>query len=258
MNIVNFPGLNLTFNISPLAFNLWNINIYWYAICIVLGIVISLLLISKAKENYDIKFEDFLEILILSLVFGIIGARLYYVIFKFDYYKNNLTQIFNIRDGGLAIYGGIIFGAISAYCICKKKNVKVLDFFDYISPYLAFSQAFGRMGNFFNIEAYGIETKNLLRMGINSNIGYIEVHPCFLYELVACIIIFVFLKIIQKNRKFKGEIISLYLILYGLIRYFIEGIRSDSLMLLNFKISQIISIVFIIIGMYIQKHRVKE
>lgn len=258
MNVITFPGLNLTFNISQIALSIGNVDIYWYAICIVFGIVISLILCSKTKENFEIDFEDLLEILIFSLVFGIIGARLYYVIFKLDYYLNNLSQIFNIRDGGLAIYGGIIFGATTAYIVCKKKQIDVMNFFDYICPYVALSQAIGRWGNFFNLEAYGIETNSFFRMGLISKFGYIEVHPCFLYEFIACLLIFVFLKIMQKRRKFKGQIFSLYLLLYGIVRLFIEGIRSDSLMIYGFRISQIISILFIILAIYLIRKRKKD
>lgn len=251
MNTITFPEFNLIFNISKIAFSIGNIDIYWYAILIVLGIIISLILCSKSKQNYEINFENFLEIIIFSLVFGIIGARLYYVIFRIDYYKNNLYQIFNIRDGGLAIYGGIICGVITSYIICRKKRIDIIDFLDYSCPYLVLSQAIGRWGNFFNIEAYGTETKTFLRMGVFSQTNYIEVHPCFLYESVACFIIFILLKLIQSKRKFKCQVFSLYLISYGMIRFLIEGIRIDSLMIYNFRVSQIISVFFITIGVYI-------
>ena len=258
MNTISFPEFNLVFNISKIAFSIGKIDIYWYAILIVLGIIISLILCSKSKQNYGINFEDFLEVIIFSLVLGIIGARLYYVIFRIDYYKNNLYEIFNIRDGGLEIYGGIISGIITSYIICKKKRIDIIDFFDYSSPYLVLSQAIGRWGNFFNIEAYGTQTKVFCRMGIFLQANYIEVHPCFLYESIACFIIFILLKLIQNKRSFKSQIFSLYLILYGFIRFFIEGIRIDSLMLYNFRISQITSIMFISIGVYILiKHKIK-
>lgn len=251
MNIVTFPEFNLTFNISRIAFSIGNIEIYWYAVCIVLGIIISLILCLKTKENFGINFEDFLEAIIFSLIFGLIGARIYYIIFRSAYYVDNPIQIFNIRDGGLAIYGGIICGAIVAYKVCKKKQISVIDFFDYICPYLALSQAIGRWGNFFNVEAYGTETSSFFRMGIFIENRYREVHPCFLYESLLCILIFSILVTIKNKRRFKGEIFGLYLILYGIIRFFIEGIRSDSLMIYNFRISQITSIGFIIFGFFL-------
>lgn len=258
MNIVTFPGFNLELNVPQIAFSFGNIEIYYYAICIVSGIIISLFLCSKAKENFEINFEDVLEIMIFSLVFGIIGARLYYVIFNLENYVSNPSKIFNLRDGGLAIYGGIIAGAISAYLICKKKKIDVLDFFDYICPYLALAQAIGRFGNFFNVEAFGEETTSLFRMGIYLGNEYREVHPCFLYEFVACILIFVALRIVQKKRIFKGQIFSVYLISYGLARFLIESIRSDSLMLYSFRISQIVSIIFIIYGMYLYINKISQ
>ena len=262
MNIVSFPGLNLTFNISQIAISIANIDIYYYAVFIVLGIVISLILASKSKENFGIDFENFLEILIFCLIFGIIGARLYYILFRLDYYLKSPSKIFNIRDGGLAIYGGIIFGAITAYIVCNRKKINVTDFFDYICPYLVLSQAIGRIGNFFNIEAYGKETTNIFRMGIYVENVYKEVHPCFLYEFISCILIFICLRFIQKKRKFKGQILSLYFILYGIIRFFVEGLRIDSLMFFNFKISQIVSIAFIALSVILclknKKYRIKE
>lgn len=259
MNVVTFPEFNVIFHISKVAFSIKNIDIYWYAVCIVFGITMSLILASKTKENFGIDFEDLLEIIVYALILGIIGARLYYVIFKLEYYLSNPTEILNIRDGGLAIYGGIITGIILIYIICKHKKINTMDLFDYICPYVALSQAIGRFGNFFNVEAYGIETNIFTRMGINSNAGYIEVHPCFLYEFIACIIIFFILRIFQKKRMFKGQIFSWYLILYGICRFFIERIRIDSLMLFNLKISQIISILFVILGIVIvQKCRKKS
>lgn len=248
MNSVTFPEFKLIFNISQIAVTIGNFEIYYYAIFIVCGIIISLILASKSKENFGISFENLLEIMIISLIFGVIGARLYYVIFKLDYYIKNFDSILNIRDGGLAIYGGIIFGGFTACMVCKKKRIDIMNFFDYIAPYLVLSQAIGRIGNFFNIEAYGIETSSLFRMGIYSKGTYMEVHPCFLYEFTACILIFIILRVMQKKRVFKGQILSLYLILYGISRFFIEGIRADSLMFLKFKVSQIISIIFVIIG----------
>ena len=181
--------------------------------------------------------------MIEAIFIGIIGARLYYVIFNFNYYINNPKAIFNIRDGGLAIYGGLIFGLLFILLKCKIKEINVYNFLDYIIPYVPFSQSFGRWGNFFNIEAYGYETNNIFRMGIHTPKGYLEVHPVFLYESIFNFIIFLILIKLQKNRKFEGQIFYLYLLLYSGIRMILESIRTDSLMLLNFRISQILSII---------------
>ena len=182
---------------------------------------------------------------------GIIGARLYYCMFNFKFYLANPTKIFAIRDGGLAIYGGIVFGIIIAFIISKIKKINFADLMDYVAPYLALTQGIGRIGNFFNVEAYGVETQNVFRMGIFKNGNFIEAHPCFLYEFVACIVIFIVLKFLQKRRKFEFQIFSTYMILYGLTRFFIEVLRVDSLYLGSIKISQVVSLVFVVIGIII-------
>lgn len=281
MNKVVFPTFNLEFEFSPIAIEFGNLQIYWYSICIVSGIVISLILMYFSNKKHGIKYEQIIEIMIFTLIFGIIGARIFYVVFNLDYYLNNISEIFNIKGGGLAIFGGIIAGAITAYILCKRSKINFLDFCDYLVPYLALSQAIGRIGNFFNIEAYGIETNNIFRMGIETISGYTEVHPCFLYEMIGCLLIFIILKILESkqlcyenNKKniqegntnstcnikkvhCKGEIFSFYLILYGTIRFLIEGVRADSLMLLNIRISQLIAIIMVIFGISIYINNIK-
>ena len=157
-------------------------------------------------------------------------------------------EIFNIKSGGLAIYGGIIGGAITAYIYCKKKQIKIIPLLDQIVPVLALSQAIGRWGNFFNIEAYGAQTNNIFRMGILENGIYKEVHPAFLYEAIADFIIFIILITLNKKRQKTGETTLLYLILYSFVRFFIEGIRIDSLMLYNIKISQLLSVLIFVVS----------
>ena len=199
------------------------------------------------KNRYNIKFEDVIELLLFILPIGVICARLYFVIFKFDYYIANPAEIFNIRNGGLAIYGGIIGAIITLIVYCKKKKIKILDMLDLLAPYLALGQAIGRWGNFFNMEAHGTLTNNIFRMGIIENGKYIQVHPTFLYESICTLIIFIILYIIRNKRKFSGEIIFTYLTLYGIIRAIIENLRTDSLMFGSFRISQILSIVLSIV-----------
>lgn len=238
MSIVELPGLNLKFEFSKIAFSVFGIEIYKYAVCIVLGIVLTLILCRLSKENYDVEYDFVLENFIVGMIFGTIGARIYFVLFHLEFYKQNLLQIFNLRDGGLAIYGGLIFGAISIIINCKIKRKDILNFFDYIVPFLAIAQCVGRLGNFFNIEAYGYETQNIFRMKIENNF---EVHPVFLYESFSTFLIFIILRIMQKKRKFKGEITSFYLIFYSGIRMILESLRTDSLMLFNWRISQVLS-----------------
>lgn len=249
MNIVRFPGLNLEFKFSKIAFEIFGASVYKYAVCIVLGILIALVLCRIAKEKYDVEFEFVLENFIIGIFFGVIGARLYFVIFNLNYYSKNIIEILKIRDGGLAIYGGLIFGVIAVVTNCKIRRKDILNFLDYIIPYVAIAQCIGRFGNFFNVEAYGYQTNSIFRMGIQTLDGYIEVHPTFIYEAFATFVIFILLKIFQKRRKFKGEIFLLYLLFYSGIRSILEGLRTDSLMLFNYRISQILSIVIFFISL---------
>lgn len=260
MNKITFPGIGLELNIKKIAITIGNINIHWYAIIIVLSILIAIILCKKNDGKYGIKFDNILEMLVFALPISIITARLYYVVFNWSYYSKNILEIFNIKNGGMAIYGGLLGGMITCYIYCKIKQINFLDLLDNIVPCVALAQSIGRWGNFVNVEAYGKETNLPLRMGIIESGVYKEVHPTFLYESLATLIIFLmlFLKKDEK-RKFKGEIFYLYIILYSFIRIFIEGIRIDSLMLYNFRISQILSIVlFVVFCIIISKKYVKK
>ncbi len=255
MNIVKFPGLNLEFEFSRIAFSIFGISIYKYAVCIVLGIIVALMLCRFSKEKFDIDFNFVLENSIIAIIFGTIGARLYFVLFNLDYYSKHISEIFNFRNGGLAIYGGLILGGLAILIYCKIRKKDILNFLDYIIPYVAIAQCFGRFGNFFNIEAYGYETTSFIRMGINTINGYMEVHPTFLYEAIATFAIFVILRFVQNKRKYKGQVFLWYCLLYSLIRTFIEGLRTDSLMFGNFRVSQILSIIILIISISIMIYR---
>lgn len=263
MNTVTFPGLNLEFKINKVAFNFFGIDIYNYAICIVLGIIIALFLCKKSKDNYYIKWENVIDIMLFSIVFGILGARLYYVIFNLEYYLVNPLQIFNLRDGGLAIYGGLITGIFVIFKLCKKYKISTLDFLDYIVPFVAIAQSIGRWGNFFNVEAYGYQTTSLLRMRIFNLSGFQDVHPVFLYESIANLIIFIILRNLQSKRKFEGQIFLLYIMLYSGIRMILENLRIDSLMFFGVRISGVLSIVVFLCSAYILmkktiKNRIKQ
>ena len=167
--------------------------------------------------------------------------------FDLKYFIKNPMQIFNIRTGGLAIYGGIIGGIITCIVFCKKRKINILDLLDYLAPALALGQAIGRWGNFANIEAYGVETTLPWRMGIYEANKYVEVHPTFLYESIATFIIFIVLMKKGKSRKFSGELTYIYCMMYGLERLIVEGLRTDSLMLGPIRISQLVSFVILII-----------
>lgn len=247
MNKVTFPALNLNLYINRIAFKIGNMPIYWYAVFIVFSICLVLFLCKKKEGKYNIYFQTIIELSIFVLPISILCARLYYVLFNLNYYVKNPMQICNLQDGGLAIYGAILGGIATIYFYSKRKKICFIDILDYIAVYLPLAQAIGRLGNFFNIEAYGTETTSFFRMGIIKNGNYIEVHPTFLYEIVANIIIYVFLSQLEKRRKYKGQITCWYFLLYGIARTIIESLRIDSLMIDNIKVSKMLSI-FIVIG----------
>ena len=249
MNLIKFPGLNLEFNISKVAFEVFGIKIYWYAILIVTAIILALIIFRKRNGLYDIRFNDILDLSLYAIPIAIVCARLYYIIFNLEYYMQNPKEILSIRNGGLAIYGAIIGGLITLIIFCKKKKINVLDLIDYVAPGLVLGQAIGRWGNFVNVEAYGTTTNSFLRMGIIESGKYIEVHPTFLYESIACFAIFIILLLMKNKRKFKGQIACTYFILYSLERFFVEGLRTDSLMLGNIRISQILSAIIFIVSL---------
>lgn len=246
METVTFPFVNLTLQLNPIAFKVWNIPVYWYAIIIVASMVLALFLCYKKSGKFGITFETILDLSLWLFPISFIGARLYYVLFNSQDYLD-WTQIFNIKDGGLAIYGGIIAGAIVCYFFCKKRKINLWNLLDYLVPYLALAQCLGRFGNFINVEAYGTATQLPWKMGIflNGEIQY--VHPTFLYESIATFFIFILLSLRSRNRRFSGEITYLYLILYSFARFFIEGLRIDSLYFMNFRVSQIISAILFVL-----------
>lgn len=248
MNEIRFPGFNLILSVPKYAFQIAGVNVYNYAVCIVIGVIIALILARISKNKFEIEFDEVLENIIYALFFGVIGARLYYVLFNLKQYIENPIEILNFRDGGLAIYGGILLGSITLCIGLKIKKINILNFFDRIVPYVAIAQAIGRWGNFFNVEAYGIETKSILRMGIFKNNIYSEVHPMFLYESLLNFILFFVLIKLQGNRKFKGQVLLGYLIGYSMFRMILESFRIDSLMIFNFRVSQILSIIIFLVA----------
>lgn len=242
LKTINFEGLGISFHINNVLFDLNGFKIYWYAIFIIIGIIFSLLFCKKDNGKYHVDFEDILELYLFILPISIICARLYYVLFKLDYYLINPLEILNIRNGGLAIYGGIIGGIITIILFCKKKGLNKLDILDYLAPYLPFGQSIGRLGNFFNEEAYGTETTNIFRMGIFKSGAYIQVHPTFLYESICTFIIFIILLKKKDKRDYPGQLTYLYFFLYGVTRSIIENLRTDSLMFKTIRVSQLLSI----------------
>lgn len=245
---VSFPNLNLFFNINPIAFSFGTINIYWYGILIAFAVILGLTLAKFKNGKYGIYFEDVEEFVLWALPISIVFARLYYVIFSWDVYKDDLISILKVWNGGLAIYGGIIGALITAIIYCKVKKIKIFDLLDYTIPLLALGQAIGRWGNFFNREAYGVEANSFFRMELLQRSGeYISVHPTFLYEFCGLVIIFVVLNLVK--RKFDGEVTALYFLLYGILRSGIEWLRADSLLIGDIKVSMVLSIIFAVFAL---------
>lgn len=242
---------------NPILLQIGGIKIYWYSILIIVGILISTLLINIETKKFKINKNITSDLIFNTIMIGCIGARLYYVIFNFSYYKTNLISILKIWEGGLAIHGGIIAGAIYIIYFTKKHKLDTLRIFDMIVPGLLVAQAIGRWGNFFNQEAHGplttlthlknMHIPNFIIKGMNINGNYYI--PTFLYESIWCIIgLIIILSLRNKNIFKKGYITSMYLIWYGIGRFIIEHLRTDSLMLNTLKQAQIISIVMILLG----------
>ena len=240
MHNIAFPSLGLYFNINPIALSIGNIDIYWYGIIIAVSVIIGLIITKLLDGKYGIKYGTVEEFVLCAIPVSIIFARLYYVIFSWESYKDDLLSVFKIWNGGLAIYGGIIGAILTAFIYCKVKKIKVFDLTDFCIPLLALGQAIGRWGNFVNREAYGIESNSFFRMELLQRNGeYSSVHPTFLYESFGLLIIFAILMIF--NRRFSGEKTALYFFMYGLLRAGVEWLRADSLMLFNVKVSFVLS-----------------
>lgn len=247
--------------------NLGVVSIHWYSIILFIAILVGSDLIIKEAKRHGFEEDFIVNLLFLGIIIGIVGARVYYVIFNFDYYRSNLTEIFKVWNGGLAIHGGIIAGLIVAMVTCYKKKINLFKILDYIVVGLILAQAIGRWGNFFNGEAHGPVTTlaylNNLHlpqfiidgMYINGNY-YI---PTFLYESVWCFTGFIIMLVLRRKKFMKiGYLTSFYLIWYGVERFFVEGMRTDSLMLFSFKMAQLVSLGMVIIGIILFIYSLKK
>ncbi len=256
MTSVSMFGLD--FYIDPVAFTLpigekgW--DVYWYGILIALGFLLAFIYGMNRAKHLGISTDKLLDGVIITTPIAIICTRAYYIIFS-----DNLTfaDFFNFHDGGLAIYGGIIGAMIGAIISCKVRKFNLLDTIDLVAPGLFIGQAIGRWGNFFNQEAFGTNTdlpwgmysEGSSHSTLSNGMSVLEdgfdptlpVHPCFLYEFILCTIGFLILNYMLTRRKFKGQLILSYGVIYGVGRGFIEGIRTDSLMLGSLRISQVLS-----------------
>lgn len=242
---------------NPIFLDLGFVKIYYYSVILLVAFLLGGFVGIKEAKKHNISKETMLDLYFYLIVFSLIGARIYYVIFNLDYYLQDPISIIKVWEGGEAIHGGIIAGVITIYYFGKKHKLNPIKLTDILAVSLALGQAIGRWGNFMNGEAHGPITtlSHLKDMHIPHfiiNGMYIEGNyyiPTFLYESLFCLILFVTLYIIRKRKNTKiGLITSLYLIFYGIERFIVEGLRTDSLMLLNLKMAQLVSIIMIIIG----------
>ena len=243
---------------NPVAFSIGSFEVRWYGIIIALGILIAMTLVSINAKKKNLNFDVILDLFLWCFPFAIIGARAYYVLFELENY-HSFWDMINIRQGGLAIHGGIIGAFLTAFIYCKVKKVDFLAYADIVAPAFILAQGIGRWGNFFNQEAHGGQVTNefiskfpeFIQRGMYINGAYY--HPTFLYESIWDIFVAILLMIILYNitDRYKGVVISAYISLYSLGRFFIEGLRTDSLMFFGLRIAQIVSILGIVISIFL-------
>ena len=260
---INFPNLGIYLDHVGKNISIFGFSIAYYGIVIVTGMMIAIWIAQREAKRTGQNPEQYLDLAMIGIAAGILGARIYYVIFAWDYYKDDLLSIFNIRQGGLAIYGGIIGACIAVVIYSRKKKQNFSLLMDTASMSIVFGQIMGRWGNFFNREAFGDYTNNLLAMqlpvsAVRANeitqkmwdhvvtvngVEYIQVHPTFLYESLWNVGVLLFLFWFRKRKKFNGEVFLMYLIGYGLGRIWIEGLRTDQLLLpvVGLPVSQLLS-----------------
>ena len=248
---ISFPNLGIYLKNVGKSIDLFGIEIAYYGIIIGTAILLGFWIAAREAKRTGQNPENYLDMWIIGVIAGIVGARLYYVIFSWDMYKDNLLDIFNLREGGLAIYGGVIAAVISVLVLAKVKHLSAPQIFDTIAMALLNGQMLGRWGNFFNREAFGGYTDSLFAMRLPldavrssdvteqmrrhieriDGVSYIQVHPTFLYESLWCMVLLIILFAYRKHKKYEGELFLMYLFGYGLGRFWIEGLRTDQLLL---------------------------
>ena len=251
---VTFPGLGIELDINRVAFSIGSFNVYWYGILIATGLLLAVLYAYFNAHRFGVDRDKLVDCVIVGILTAIVGARLYYVAFRWDYFSQHPAEIIDIRDGGIAIYGSIIGALAGGLIVAKIKKMRFLPVLDVTMISFLIGQAIGRWGNFFNQEAYGTATDSLFRM-VSEGTNNIAVHPCFLYESVWCALGFVFLHIFNRHfQHYHGQIFYLYLVWYGAERMVVEGLRTDSLYLpfsvfgYDIRVSQLLSLVLVIVG----------
>ena len=272
-NLVQFPGLGLSFELDRVAFSIGGMNIYWYGVCIAVGMCLALVFAFRHSVEFGVDADAMVDVILIGVVMGILCARLYYVALS-PYQYHSLKDVLAIRDGGLAIYGGIIGAFLFGGLACKWRKVPVLPMFDLAAMGFLIGQGCGRWGNFFNQEAFGCNTDSLFGMSGGriqewitdqypsttyfANFGTTldasqPVHPCFLYESLWCLLGFVLLAIFAKKiRRYDGQIFLIYICWYGAERAVVESLRTDSLVIGNVRVSQILAITCVVISIILQ------
>lgn len=254
MHHVSFEGIGLSFEINEVAFTLFGYEIKWYAIIIATGFILAFIYAMRKAPYYRIDTDKLFDCVIVGFFTAIIGARLYYVVFSWDAYKDDLVSVLYIHKGGLAIYGGIIGALLGGCTMAKIRKISIPGCLDLAALGFLIGQGLGRWGNFMNQEAFGTETTLPWGM-LSDTTGGKAVHPCFLYESLWCLLGFVLLRFYsRKLQHYRGEIFLMYLVWYGAERVFVEGLRTDSLYMpfsiggYTLRVSQILSFVIVIIG----------
>ncbi len=261
---IAFPHLGIYLDNVPKNFTVFGFTIALYGVVIAIGMAAGLWLALRVAKKYSHDGELVWDYFLYGIIFGLIGARIYYVVFAWDYYKNDLLSIFNLRKGGLAIYGGVIAAFLTLFLFCRKKKINYFTMVDICVPGLALGQAIGRWGNFFNREAFGEYTDSLFAMRLpqaavrpheitetiaaHAADGAIQVHPTFLYECLWNLMVIAAMLLVWKYKQFEGEIALVYLGGYGLGRSWIEGFRTDQLHLpgTQIPVSQLLAVILVV------------
>ena len=277
---ISFPNLGIYLDHVGKNISIFGFEIAYYGIIIGCAILIGFLIATSEAKRTRQNPEDYLDMGIIGVIAGIVGARAYYVIFSWDMYKDNLLHIFNLREGGLAIYGGVIGAVIAVFVLARIKRLSPFQILDTIAMALLNGQMLGRWGNFFNREAFGEYTDSLFAMRLPldavrsgdvtelmrehieriDGVSYIQVHPTFLYESVWCCVLLIILALYRKHKKYEGELFLLYIFGYGLGRVWIEGLRTDQLLLpgIGLPVSQLLAGCIVIVAggalLYLRKN----
>ncbi len=256
-NLVSFPGLGIIdLPVNRVAFSVFGLPIYWYGILIAFGVLLCVFLGMRHAPKYGLTPDDVLDVIIVTIPMAIVFARLYYVVFSWNTFKSNLLSVFDVRNGGLAFYGGVIGGILGILVVARFKRIRLHTILDFLVVYLPLGQAIGRWGNFFNQEAFGNNTTLPWGMKSAATQSYLEsltnatgivptdpVHPTFFYEFVANLLIFAILLLIRRRTRTPYVTTLSYLAMYGFVRFFVESIRTDPLIFLGVRISEVLSAV---------------